>query len=99
MGHLCQTYTPAGQVPSAVLSFHHAVLVHLRCCTRNLGEDTTKTSWEIWYEAATLIAKRLAVLIIVGPIVRIAPNEVAIADPEAIKTIYAAHTGFTKVRK
>ncbi|KAF3031966.1 hypothetical protein E8E11_001884 [Didymella keratinophila] len=33
---------------------------------------------------------------IYGPIVRIAPDEVAIADPEAIRTIYAAHSGFTK---
>ncbi|EUC31177.1 hypothetical protein COCCADRAFT_101960 [Bipolaris zeicola 26-R-13] len=31
-----------------------------------------------------------------GPIVRIAPNEVAIADPEAIRTIYSAQSGFTK---
>ncbi|CAK7216664.1 hypothetical protein SCUCBS95973_002883 [Sporothrix curviconia] len=31
-----------------------------------------------------------------GPIVRIAPNEVAIADPEAIKTIYGINSGFTK---
>ncbi|KAH7161064.1 cytochrome P450 [Dactylonectria macrodidyma] len=31
-----------------------------------------------------------------GPIVRIAPNEVAIADPEAIKAIYAVNSGFTK---
>ncbi|KAF3031644.1 hypothetical protein E8E12_000748 [Didymella heteroderae] len=28
--------------------------------------------------------------------VRIAPNEVAIADPEALKTIYSAHSGFVK---
>lgn len=33
----------------------------------------------------------------VGPIIRIASNEVAIADPEAIRTIYSAHSGFTKV--
>ncbi|KAH7126509.1 cytochrome P450 [Dactylonectria estremocensis] len=32
-----------------------------------------------------------------GPIIRIAPNEVAIADPEAIKVIYAVNSGFTKV--
>ncbi|CAK7201538.1 hypothetical protein SEUCBS139899_004244 [Sporothrix eucalyptigena] len=31
-----------------------------------------------------------------GPIVRIAPNEVAIADPDAIKTIYGINSGFTK---
>jgi hypothetical protein len=31
-----------------------------------------------------------------GPVVRIAPNEVAIADPEAIKVIYSTSTGFTK---
>lgn len=31
-----------------------------------------------------------------GPIVRIAPNEVSISDPEALKTIYAVKTGFTK---
>ncbi|CAN9187219.1 unnamed protein product [Alternaria alternata] len=31
-----------------------------------------------------------------GPIVRIAPNEVAIADPTAIKTIYSVSSGFTK---
>ncbi|EUC39786.1 hypothetical protein COCMIDRAFT_110588 [Bipolaris oryzae ATCC 44560] len=31
-----------------------------------------------------------------GPIVRIAPNEVAIADPEAIRTIYSSYSGFTK---
>ncbi|EOA88692.1 uncharacterized protein SETTUDRAFT_106678 [Exserohilum turcica Et28A] len=31
-----------------------------------------------------------------GPIVRIAPNEVAIADPEAIRTIYSPHSGFIK---
>lgn len=33
-----------------------------------------------------------------GKIVRIAPNEVAISDPEAIKTIYGINSGFTKVR-
>jgi hypothetical protein len=31
-----------------------------------------------------------------GPIVRITPNEVAIADPEAIKVIYSTGGGFTK---
>lgn len=31
-----------------------------------------------------------------GNIVRIAPNEVAIADPQAIKTIYSTGGGFTK---
>ena len=30
---------------------------------------------------------------------RVAPNEVAIADPEAIKIIYALNSGFNKVRK
>ena len=33
-----------------------------------------------------------------GPIFRIAPDEVSISDPEAIKTIYAHGAGFTKVR-
>ena len=32
-----------------------------------------------------------------GPIVRISPFEVAISDPEAIKTIYGHTSGFTKV--
>jgi hypothetical protein len=32
-----------------------------------------------------------------GPIFRIAPDEVSISDPEAIKTIYAHGAGFTKV--
>ncbi|KAI2477912.1 CypX Cytochrome P450 [Pyrenophora tritici-repentis] len=31
-----------------------------------------------------------------GPIVRIAPNEIAVADPEAIRTIYSSHSGFVK---
>lgn len=31
-----------------------------------------------------------------GPIVRIAPNEVAIADPNAVKVIYSTGGGFTK---
>ncbi|OQV05442.1 hypothetical protein CLAIMM_10183 [Cladophialophora immunda] len=31
-----------------------------------------------------------------GPIVRIAPNEVSISDPEAVKIIYAVNAGFTK---
>ncbi|PWY73041.1 putative cytochrome P450 [Aspergillus heteromorphus CBS 117.55] len=31
-----------------------------------------------------------------GPIIRIAPNELAISDPRAIKTIYGINTGFTK---
>ena len=31
-----------------------------------------------------------------GPIIRIAPNEVAIADPNAIKTVYSINSGFTK---
>ena|SRR6202035_739930 len=31
-----------------------------------------------------------------GPIVRIAPNEVAISDPEAVKIIYSTSSGFTK---
>ena len=33
----------------------------------------------------------------VGPMVRIAPKEVLIADPEALKVIYALRSGFTKV--
>ena len=33
-----------------------------------------------------------------GPIFRIAPDEVSISDPEAIKTIYAHGAGFIKVR-
>ena len=33
-----------------------------------------------------------------GPIVRIAPNEVVIADPSAIKVIYGVKPGFPKVR-
>lgn len=32
-----------------------------------------------------------------GPIFRIAPDEVSISDPEAIKTIYAHGAGFIKV--
>lgn len=32
-----------------------------------------------------------------GPIFRIAPDEVSISDPEAIKVIYAHGSGFTKV--
>lgn len=32
-----------------------------------------------------------------GPIVRISPNEIVIADPSAIKTIYGHKSGFTKV--
>lgn len=32
-----------------------------------------------------------------GHIVRIAPNELSISDPEAIKVIYGTHTGFYKV--
>jgi hypothetical protein len=32
-----------------------------------------------------------------GPIFRIAPDEVSISDPEAIKTVYAHGAGFTKV--
>lgn len=32
-----------------------------------------------------------------GTIVRIAPDEVSIADPEAIKIIYGHNAGFTKV--
>jgi hypothetical protein len=31
-----------------------------------------------------------------GSIVRIAPNEVSISDPEAIKVIYSTTGGFTK---
>ncbi|KAJ5768724.1 hypothetical protein N7520_003283 [Penicillium odoratum] len=31
-----------------------------------------------------------------GPLVRIAPNEVAIADPSAVETIYNIKSGFTK---
>ncbi|KAK4185186.1 putative cytochrome P450 pisatin demethylase-like protein [Podospora australis] len=31
-----------------------------------------------------------------GPIIRIAPDEVSIADPSAVQTIYGAHSGFTK---
>ena len=31
-----------------------------------------------------------------GPLVRIAPNEVSVADPEAIKVIYNIKSGFTK---
>ena len=32
-----------------------------------------------------------------GPVIRITPFEVAISDPEAIKTIYGHTSGFTKV--
>jgi|SRR5277367_1113914 len=32
-----------------------------------------------------------------GPIIRISPFEVAISEPEAIKTIYGHTSGFTKV--
>lgn len=31
-----------------------------------------------------------------GPLVRIAPNEISVADPEAVKIIYSIKTGFTK---
>ena len=31
-----------------------------------------------------------------GPLVRIAPNEVSVADPSAIKVIYSIKSGFTK---
>ncbi|KAK1914917.1 hypothetical protein P3342_010908 [Pyrenophora teres f. teres] len=31
-----------------------------------------------------------------GPIIRIAPNEIAVADPESIRTIYSSHSGFFK---
>ena len=31
-----------------------------------------------------------------GPLVRIAPNEISVADPEAVKTIYKIKSGFTK---
>jgi replication-associated recombination protein RarA len=41
-------------------------------------------------------ASGLRKLISIGRVIRIAPNEVAIADPEAVRTIYAAHSGFTK---
>jgi hypothetical protein len=34
---------------------------------------------------------------LVGPIIRIAPNEVAISDPASIKEIYSINSGFTKV--
>ena len=40
---------------------------------------------------------RILLLIGQGSIVRIAPNEVAIADPTAIKTIYSISSAFTKV--
>lgn len=32
-----------------------------------------------------------------GPIVRVAYDEVVIADPSALKTIYGVSSGFTKV--
>jgi hypothetical protein len=32
-----------------------------------------------------------------GPIVRVAYDEVVIADPSALKTIYSVSSGFTKV--
>jgi hypothetical protein len=39
----------------------------------------------------------IILLTVEGSIIRIAPNEVAIADPTAIKTIYSVSAGFTKV--
>ena len=33
----------------------------------------------------------------IGTIIRIAPNEISVADPSAIKTIYSSNSGFTKV--
>jgi hypothetical protein len=32
-----------------------------------------------------------------GPLVRIAPDEVSCSEPEAMKAIYAANAGYTKV--
>lgn len=32
-----------------------------------------------------------------GPIVRVAPNELILSDPETIKSIYGVNSGFTKV--
>lgn len=34
-----------------------------------------------------------------GPIVRIAPDQVVMEDPDALKTIYGLNSGFTKVMK
>lgn len=34
-----------------------------------------------------------------GPLVRLGPNSVSVADPEAIKLIYGLATGYIKVRK
>jgi hypothetical protein len=33
-----------------------------------------------------------------GPLVRIAPNEVSVSDPAAMKAIYAVNAGYTKVK-
>jgi hypothetical protein len=32
-----------------------------------------------------------------GPLVRIAPNEVSVSDPAAMKAIHAVNAGYTKV--
>lgn len=60
------------------------------------GGNTEKVACQIWYQNRAMQSGVL-LLTVQGPIIRIAPNEVAIADPTAIKTIYSISSGFTKV--
>lgn len=59
-----------------------------------------KTSIELHRKYGQLVLPlcQLGLIIIPGPVVRIAPNEYSIDDPAAAKIIYGSGRGFTKVR-
>lgn len=56
------------------------------------------SSWWLVYHTRTKQFHRTSIALhkAYGPIIRIAPNEVSIADPAAIRTIYGAGGGFRK---
>jgi hypothetical protein len=49
------------------------------------------------YGSRPSLWRRTWKLTVIGPVVRIAPNELAINDPQYIKKIYGINSGFTKV--
>lgn len=65
--------------------------------SRQAPRNSKVAARTVWYD--NLHPIQSCALLSVGPgnIVRIAPNELSISDPEAIKIIYGVNSGFIKV--
>lgn len=101
MGHLRETLPPPCEIPRAIPGLHFSIVDRLadqEWKVREGAEKVTCRAWSVWSAFLTFLSRTIAEMVPVeGPIVRIAPNELAISDPDAIKTIYAVNSGFTKV--